>query len=360
MRKRLGFFTILGLLIVIGIFVIYELLHTGTGWGLEIVYMVKWRYVFLFVVAVIFLFLLWYMQNYIKRLKNTIREIERYRKEEGALYREKISHIKGYVNTLEKRVERLKDLKVDEISTFKFYTEKIAETLQEVDGSFSFEKVDEDTKNAEKIVEELNTSFLEFKDLFKDFEGPLKRNSDNLNFTQKKISDIKEVLKLVKRAVNQTRLIAFNAAIESSRGSKDNRGFGVIASQIRNLVEEIEETTHEIEEVVKDLEEVFSEGILVSEILLKKQERVSSIDSAMFDSIEVLSRSIQHISNSFVDLKYFYETYREAKKRFDEIMQELEENEIQLKEKDKRYHEYIEKLLILTDDIKRYIESERV
>ena len=313
-------------------------------------------YIFLFLLGIAFLFLYSIYRKRIKKLKDRIEKIEEARKKENVLFRKKIDYIKTYIDNIEGKIRELENLKEGDIFTLGTWIERIDRLLK--NDSLAFEKNNKAPESIKENIKRLSNSFLEIKELLIGFKEPVKKNFDNIYFTQERLTDIKQVSVSVKKLVNQIRLIAFNADIESSRGSNENRSFGVIASQIRNLVDEIEETTTEIEEIIKDLEDVFSEEILISEILLKKQDKITDINEMVFNLIEALSRSTQKLSDFSQEMEGSYENYKEIIDKFRDVIQKTKETEVKLEDEKRRYKENLRELLILIEDVKKSIESD--
>ncbi len=357
MKRKNSFLIILGIFIVIGIFIFaYSNFIAKNMWILKGMQNSNWIYLLLFFIIVISALILWYEKNYIKKLKVVIKEIEWDREKKDNLFKRKMSYLSTYINNLERKIKNLENLKRERTSPPEINTDKLSILL---DSSLSvFEKINSSIKSIKEDIKRLNDHFLEIKNILIEYEGPIKRNFDNMTSAQEKLDDIRGVLELVKKTMGQIRLIAFNAAIESSRSHSENRGFSVIASQIKNLVDEIEETTNEIEGTINDLEGVFSEGVLISEVLLKKQDKIILVNNTISDLMNVLSDSVQNIYNLNQDLERFYENHREVINEFKETIQWVEAAKVRSKEENLRYKEYIKELLMLTRDIKKSIESD--
>jgi len=71
----------------------------------------------------------------------------------------------------------------------------------------------------------------------------------------KKSKEITKVMEIINNIADQTKLIAFNAAIEASSAGEAGRRFGVVAVEIRRLADSVMESTGEIEKNIVEIQE---------------------------------------------------------------------------------------------------------
>lgn len=96
-------------------------------------------------------------------------------------------------------------------------------------------------------------------------------HSDNQNSIEeildlgKKSKEISKVMEIINTIADQTKLIAFNAALEASSAGEAGRRFGVVASEIRRLADSVMESTDEIEDKVNEIQEAINRLVIASE-----------------------------------------------------------------------------------------------
>ena len=70
---------------------------------------------------------------------------------------------------------------------------------------------------------------------------------------------------LINTLADQTKLIAFNAALEASSAGESGKRFSVVASEIRRLADSVTDSTHEIEDRIQEIQDSISRLVITSE-----------------------------------------------------------------------------------------------
>jgi methyl-accepting chemotaxis protein len=77
--------------------------------------------------------------------------------------------------------------------------------------------------------------------------------------------EISKVMTMINAIADQTKLIAFNAALEAASAGESGRRFGVVAAEIRRLADSVTDSTGEIESKVGEIQDSISRLVITSE-----------------------------------------------------------------------------------------------
>lgn len=96
------------------------------------------------------------------------------------------------------------------------------------------------------------------------------RSIDEIVALGKKSKAITKFMAIINNIADQTKLIAFNAALEAASTGEAGKRFGVVADEIRRLADSVMESTGEIEMKINEIQEAFSNLGIASEEGSKK------------------------------------------------------------------------------------------
>jgi methyl-accepting chemotaxis protein len=80
-----------------------------------------------------------------------------------------------------------------------------------------------------------------------------------------KIVKIREIIKNINNITNQTKVIAFNAALEAASAGEQGKRFSVVASEVNRLADDIDTLTKQIREQIEEIQGSSSTLIISSE-----------------------------------------------------------------------------------------------
>ncbi|MDR3437359.1 HAMP domain-containing methyl-accepting chemotaxis protein [Telmatospirillum sp.] len=116
-------------------------------------------------------------------------------------------------------------------------------------------------EESKKGAEAMDLVMSKMKDIQQDNENSLKEIME-LGSRSKEIS---KVMAIINTIADQTKLIAFNAALEAASAGDAGRRFGVVAAEIRRLADSVTDSTGEIETKVNQIQDSINRLIITSE-----------------------------------------------------------------------------------------------
>ncbi|TCT14281.1 methyl-accepting chemotaxis sensory transducer with Cache sensor [Natranaerovirga pectinivora] len=145
------------------------------------------------------------------------------------------------------------------------------------------------------------------------------QTSDNIDQLKNSFNEIQNILKTVEGFAKQTHLLSLNASIESARAGEYGKGFGVVASEIRNLAEEsnsaVTNISNLIETIYYDVNQVTEQNALNSN---KVEDAVAHTNNIQYhlnkieDSFEMVQGGVKDIVEMSKSEKDLLNKIREA------------------------------------------------
>ena len=121
------------------------------------------------------------------------------------------------------------------------------------------------SENAEKSAEKGSSAVERVMSKMNDISADNDANMNEIIDLGKKSSEITKVMEIINNIADQTKLIAFNAAIEASGAGEAGKRFGVVAVEIRRLADNVMESTGEIEGKIKEIQDAVNRLVMTSE-----------------------------------------------------------------------------------------------
>lgn len=145
------------------------------------------------------------------------------------------------------------------------------------------DKTLEDSKNGAAEVENLT-----FK--VNDISQNIQANLGEIVELGKKSKEITKVMEIINNIANQTKLIAFNAALEAASAGEAGKRFGVVAVEIRRLADSVVESTAEIEGKITEILDSVNRLVMSSEkssqLIQEGQEYASHTVMMLIESVD--------------------------------------------------------------------------
>ena len=153
--------------------------------------------------------------------------------------------------------------------------------------------------NIQNINETNNMSMMakEKANIGTEYMKKIVETMEEINNTSGKI---KEVAEIIESIASQTNLLSLNATIESARAGSYGRGFGVVASEIRELANRSSDGVKSIREIINETYAIVSKGQkIVQDADISLKDIVKTID----DTVVISNRLTQSSEEQKASLK---------------------------------------------------------
>ncbi len=148
-------------------------------------------------------------------------------------------------------------------------------------------------ERADRTLEDTKVGAAEVENLsFKvnDISQNIQANLSEIVELGRKSKEINKVMEIINNIANQTKLIAFNAALEAASAGEAGKRFGVVAVEIRRLADSVVESTAEIEGKITEILDSVNRLVMSSEksfqLIQEGQEYASHTVSMLIESVD--------------------------------------------------------------------------
>jgi methyl-accepting chemotaxis protein len=123
------------------------------------------------------------------------------------------------------------------------------------------ERADKTLENTRQGAGEVETLTVKINDI----SNGIQSNLGEIVALGRKSKEINKVMEIINNIASQTKLIAFNAALEAAGAGEAGKRFGVVAVEIRRLADSVVESTGEIEGKISEILDAVNRLVMSSE-----------------------------------------------------------------------------------------------
>ncbi|MBI3794915.1 MAG: methyl-accepting chemotaxis protein [Nitrospinae bacterium] len=123
------------------------------------------------------------------------------------------------------------------------------------------------------------------KDKMDEIETDNKNSINEIMELDRKSKEIGKIMGMINNIADQTKMIAFNAAIEASSAGEAGKRFSVVAGEIRRLADNVMESTGEIQSKIDEIQKAVNRLVIVSEKGAKTVREGANYATATLDDL---------------------------------------------------------------------------
>ena len=150
--------------------------------------------------------------------------------------------------------------------------------------------------NLSESLEVLSNSASEITKRFEEIESANRGIEQYIGEFNAKSKKTDEIIDFVMGIANKTNLLGLNAAIEAARVGEAGRGFGIVASEVRNLSSNTKQSAEDIKSVLDDIK------LSIAEIE-RKINNSNEVLVSQVSEVEEMYKTIQLLNNVANNLK---------------------------------------------------------
>ncbi|MBU0954834.1 MAG: hypothetical protein KKI09_05320, partial [Spirochaetes bacterium] len=228
-------------------------------------------------------------------------------------FRKLLTEISGSTLMLSNSVQDLSTTTKEVSSTSNMQAAAVKEVVSTMEDSNHITQsigrsISEVTRIAMKTKEHVEDGTTLVQDTSQKMSEIRKKNMDTIAGIRSladKIRAIWDIVDIINTIVEQTRIIAFNAALEASTAGEAGRNFRIVAGEIKRLADSTNQSTSEIQSRITEIQKAANNLIVVSEEGTERirqghelSEQLHSVFSDILDSADISASSSENIEFS--------------------------------------------------------------
>jgi len=138
-----------------------------------------------------------------------------------------------------------------------------------------------------------------------------------------KTQAISSIIDAVNDIAEQSKMLAFNAAIEASKAGESGKGFAVVASEIRNLAERSQEETKNVHDILDDIQKAANSAVMIAEKGSNEADEGVNLASRAGKNIDQLAETVAQATDAMEQITMSIEQQNLAIEQISQAMQNI-------------------------------------
>ena len=173
----------------------------------------------------------------------------------------------------------------------------------------------------------------------------------------RKSREITKVMEIINTIADQTKLIAFNAALEASSAGEAGKRFGVVAVEIRRLADSVMESTGEIESKINEIQEAINRLVIASEKGAKGIQEGMEYSNQTAGILAGIVDDAQATTDAAKQISLSTQQQKTASTQVVVALREIMSGTGQTSESISRIHSFSKELTELSDNLRALVEK---
>ena len=216
---------------------------------------------------------------------------------------QKISQVSNEIVTMVDKVITSASEQTESINSQASAINEISASLEEID------KSSKQTMNKAQALREIAKNTCEqgklgAESVVQSIHG-IKASEEKMKLIAQTILDLSthtqqigEITAVVNTLAQQSKMLALNASIEASKAGEAGKGFAAVATEVRNLAEQSEQSTVQVQKILEDIRRTTEKAVTVTEEGAKTLGSGTQLIEKAGDVIHTLSKMINEASIS--------------------------------------------------------------
>ncbi|MBE0507326.1 MAG: methyl-accepting chemotaxis protein [Marinospirillum sp.] len=172
-----------------------------------------------------------------------------------------------------------------------------------------------------------------------------------------KSKQISKVMDLINTLADQTKLIAFNAALEASSAGESGKRFSVVAGEIRRLADSVTDSTREIEDRIQEIQDSISRLVITSEKGSSSIQAGMEVSSVTAEDLNALVRAASQTSSAAQQISMSTKQQKTASSQVVIALRDIANASTHNAQSVRNITDISEEMLCMSEDLSRLVQE---